>query len=284
MAIGTTLRGLLGAALLISLPTACAPVESGGASPMSPGSSAGIQVRRDAPAPRDGTGRPTAAPAKAARLFSQTEVESLTGIVAGPDGATGEVLTGARLWDENQSLHFGAGSARVTPAECSGVLAWAMLMSEGIPAAGTFTGTPSEPVFVVVSADRDAVLTLAFPSVSKLPDCSPASLTVENGSFTATYQRASAFTDADQSFAVIATLVVEGQRPAHFLRVAAKNGTLFIQATMPLADPSDYRNEADRLTGYINQVVRGEQQLLLGASPGPVPGPAQEPPGRLESS
>jgi hypothetical protein len=70
-----------------------------------------------------------------------------------------------------------------------------------------------------------------------------------------------------------------------------KNGTLFIQATMLLADPSDYRNEANRLTGYINQVVgginqvvRGEQQLLLGASPGPGPEPEQEPPGRLESS
>lgn len=37
---------------------------------------------------------------------------------------------------------------------------------------------------------------------------------------------------------------------------------------MPLADPSDYRNEANRLTGYINQVVRGEQQLLIGVSPG----------------
>jgi hypothetical protein len=166
-----------------------------------------------------------------------------------------------------------------------------MLMSEGIPAAGTYSRTRAEPVFVVVSADRDALLTLAFPSVSKLPDCSPVSLTIENGSFTATYQRASAFTDADQSFAVIGTIVVEGQRPAHFLRVAAKNGTLFIQATMLLADPSDYRNEANRLTGYINQVVgginqvvRGEQQLLLGASPGPGPEPEQEPPGRLESS
>jgi hypothetical protein len=28
--------------------------------------------------------------------------------------------------------------------------------------------------------------------------------------------------------------------------VAAKNGTLFVQATMPLADPRDYRNEANR--------------------------------------
>lgn len=81
-----------------------------------------------------------------------------------------------------------------------------MLMSAGLPAAGTFSGTRAEPVFIAVSADRDAVLALAFPSVVKLPDCSPANLTVENGSFTATYQRASAFTDADQSFAVIASL------------------------------------------------------------------------------
>lgn len=145
------------------------------------------------------------------------------------------------MWDENQSLHFGAGSARVSPAECSDVLAWAMLLSAGLPAAGTFSGTRAEPVFIAVSADRDSVLALAFPSVFKLPDCSPANLTVENGSFTVTYQRASAFTDADQSFSVIATIIVEGQPPAHFLRVAAKNGTLFSQATMPLADPSDYR-------------------------------------------
>lgn len=157
---------------------------------------------------------------RAARLFSQAEVESLAGIVSGPDGVTGEVLTGGRLWDENQSLHFGAGSAQVSPAKCSGVLAWAMSMSAELPAAGTF--------------------------------------------------------------------IVEGQRPAHSLRVAAKNGTLYVQATMPLADPSDYRNEANRLTGYINQVVRGEQQLLDGASPSPSPGPGpapgEEPPGGLESS
>ncbi|WP_410554409.1 hypothetical protein [Arthrobacter globiformis] len=164
------------------------------------------------------------------------------------------------------------------------MLAWAMLMSAELPAAGTFSGTRAEPVFVAISADRDAALTLAFESVFKLPDCSPATLTVEDGSFTATYQRASAFTDADKSFAVIATIIMEGRRPAHFLRVAAKDGTLFIQATMLLADPDDYRNEADRLTGYINQVVRGERQLLLGASPRPEPGPAKEPPGGLESS
>lgn len=177
-------------------------------------------------------------------------METLGGVVAGPGGVTGEVLTGGRLWDENQSLHFGAGSAQVSPAKCSGVLAWAMLMSAGLPAAGTFSGTRAEPVFIAVSADRDALLALAFPSVVKLPDCSPANLTVENGSFTATYQRASAFTDADQSFALIATIIVGGRRPAHFLRVAAKNGPLFVQATMPLADP----------------------------------GPGQSPPGGLESS
>lgn len=104
----------------------------------------------------------------------------------------------------------------------------------------------SEPVFVVVSADRDAVLALAFPSITKLPDCSPANLTIGNGSFTATYQRTSAFTEADQSYAVIATIFVEGQCPTHFLRVAAKNGILFVQATMPLADPADYPDEANR--------------------------------------
>ena len=81
---------------------------------------------------------------------------------------------------------------------------------------------------------------------------------------------------------MIATTIFEGQRPAHFLRVAAKNGTLFVQATMPLADPGDYRNEANVLTGYINQVVRAEQQLMDGASPGPEPG--QEPPRSFSNS
>ena len=49
-------------------------------------------------------------------------------------GVAGEVLTGARFRDQNQSLHFGAGAARVSPAECSDVPAWAMLMSDGLPA------------------------------------------------------------------------------------------------------------------------------------------------------
>ncbi|MET3935650.1 hypothetical protein [Arthrobacter sp. OAP107] len=53
---------------------------------------------------------------------------------------------------------------------------------------------------------------------------------------------------------------------------------------MLLADPGDYRNEANRITGYINQVMRGERQLLVGASPRPEQGPADEPPGGLESS
>lgn len=277
MALGKILRGLAGAALVMNLLTACAPAAPGRATSGSQGSAAGSEVSKDA-----------TVPAKAARIFSQGEVETLAGIVVGPNGVTGEVLTGGRLWDQNQSLHFGAGSARVRPAECSDVLAWAMLMSAGLPSAGTFSGTRAEPVFIAVSADRDAVLALNFPAVSKLPDCSPASMTVEDRSFTATYQRASAFTDADQSFAVIATIILEGRRPAHFLRVAAKNGTLFVQATMSLEDPEDYRAEADRLTGYINQVVRGEQQFLDGASPdpgpGPEPGPGQEPPRGLESS
>lgn len=273
------LHGLAGTALVMNLLTACAPGAPGGAASGPHGSATGSEASRDA-----------TVPAKAARLFSQAEVETLAGIVAGPGGVSGEVLSGERLWDENQSLHFGAGSARVSPAECSDVLAWAMLMSAGLPSAGTFSGTRAEPVFIAVTADRDAVLALAFSSISKLPDCSPVSMTVEDSSFTATYQRASAFTDADQSFAVIATIILEGRQPAHFLRVASKNGTLFVQATMSLADPVDYRAEADRLTGYINQVVRGEQQLLDGASPDPGPGPepgpgpGQEPPGGLESS
>ncbi|MGO4807677.1 hypothetical protein AB4089_21440 [Arthrobacter sp. 2MCAF15] len=289
MALGNKRRRPWAAVLALGLLTACAPFSPAGgpfarSMPASPGPAAGIEASRDAAAP-DG-GSPPSAPAKAARLFSQAEVESLAGVVAGPGGVTGEVLTGGPLWDENQSLHFGAGSAQVSPAKCSGVLAWAMLMSGELPAAGTFSGTDAEPVFVAVTADRDAVLALAFSSVRKLPDCSPARLTMENGTFTATYQRASAFTEADQSYAVIATIFLKGRPPAHFLRVAAKNGTLFVQATMPLADPANYRTEADFLTLYINQVVRGEQQLLDGASPSPGPGPEpwQEPPGDIESS
>lgn len=112
MALGNMLRGLWGAALLICLLTACVPAAPGGATLVSPGPAAGIEASRDAPPP-----------AKGARPFSQAEVETLAGVVAGPCGVTGEVLTGGRLWDENQSLHFGAGSAQVSPAKCSGVLA-----------------------------------------------------------------------------------------------------------------------------------------------------------------
>lgn len=271
------LHSLAGAALVTILLAACVPAEPGGADSR-PFSSATSSA-----APKD-----AAVTAKGTRLFSQADVETLAGIVAGPGGATGEVLTGERLWDTNQSLHFGAGSARVIPAECSDVIGWATLMAEGIPSAGTFSGTRAEPVFIAVSADRDAALALAFRSITKLPDCSPATMTLEDQSFTATYQRASAFTDADQSFAVIATIIIEGRQPAHFLRVAAKNGTLFVQATMSLADPDNYRAEADRLTGYVNQVVHGEQQLLDGARPspgqGPDPGPEQEPPSVIRSA
>jgi hypothetical protein len=276
---GKIVRGLYGITLLLSLLTACAPGSFGGAALESPkpvpAETGGVEASRQA-APGDGTAKPSTAPVKGARLFSQAEVETLAGLVTGPGGSAGEVLTGGQLWDENQSLHFGAGAARVSPAECSDVLAWAMLMSAGLPAAGTFSGTSAEPAFVVVSADRDAALALAFPSIFQLPDCSPARLTVADGSFTATYHSASAFTDADQTYAVIATIIRAGRQPAHFLRVAAKNGTLFVQATMPLADPGGYRDEANRLTGYINQVVHGEQQLLDGADVGPAP--TQEPP------
>lgn len=270
------LHSLAGAALVTILLAACVPAEPGGADSGPPSSATSA-------APKD-----SAVTAKGTRLFSQADVETLAGIVAGPGGATGEVLTGERLWDTNQSLHFGAGSARVIPAECSDVIGWATLMGEGIPSAGTFSGTHAEPVFIAVSADRDAALALAFRSIAKLPDCSPAAMTLEDQSFTATYQRASAFTDADQSFAVIATIILDGRRPAHFLRVAAKNGNLFVQATMSLTDPDNYRAEADRLTGYVNQVVHGEQQLLDGARPspgrGPDPGPEQEPPSVIKSA
>jgi len=270
------LHSLAAAALVTILLVASVPAEPGADSgtPSSATSTA---------APKD-----SAVTGKGTRLFSQADVETLAGIVAGPGGATGEVLTGERLWDTNQSLHFGAGSAEVIPAECSDVIGWATLMAEGIPSAGTFSGTHAEPVFIALSADRDAALALALRSITKLPDCSPATMTLDDQSFTATYQRASAFTDADQSFAVIATIIMEGRRPAHFLRVAAKNGTLFVQATMSLTDPDNYRAEADRLTGYVNQVVHGEQQLLDGARPspgrGPDPGPEQEPPSVTKSA
>lgn len=65
---GNILRGLAGATLLSSLLTACVPA--------APAPTRGFEVSQDAAAPGDETGSPTAAPAKAARLFSQAEVET----------------------------------------------------------------------------------------------------------------------------------------------------------------------------------------------------------------
>jgi hypothetical protein len=201
-------------------------------------------------------------------------VEALAGAVTGPGGNTGPVLTGGDLWDQTQSLHFGAGAVQVSPADCAGVLAWAMLMSDGLPAAGTVSGTLADPVFLAISADRDDVLALAFPSVVELPDCSPARLTLENGTATATYRRASAFTDADGTYAVVASFAADGNETGHFLRVAAKTGTLFVQAIAQVADPDDYRAAADRLTGYVNRVVAAQKRLgpLSILAPPSVPG------------
>ncbi|KUM33512.1 hypothetical protein [Arthrobacter sp. EPSL27] len=256
--------------------TACTPLAPGSAAPpASPADSEETGSASDSGASgaagAAGPGK-SAPPAPAARLFSQEEVEALAGSVAGPGGEIGDVLTGGDLWDVSQSFHFGAGAAEVSPSGCADVLAWAMLMSDGLPAAGTFSGTRAEPVHLVVSADRGDVLALAFPTIFKLPDCSPVSLTVVDGTATANYRRASAFTDADGTYAVLASIGADGADPGHFLRVAAKTGTLFVQAIVRVADPDDYRAAADRLTGYVNQVVAAQKRVEQGLDPLPPAG------------
>ena len=264
---------MVAAALTASALTGCAPSAQGPKEDFVQAPSAGASSRGpDADASATPTVPTTippspATPAKAARLYSQADVESMVGVFSDPGGGPAFVLSGEAFWIKNWSFHFNAGGAKVTPAGCGDILAWSTLMADDTPAAGTFSGTSNDPVFLAVTADRDDQLSLAFSSVSKLPDCSPARLTSGKDTATATYLRASAFTDGGRTYAVIASLAIEGKRSIQFLRVAAKNGTLFVQAIAQIQDPDDYRTTADRLTGYINNVFRGQDRLDNGLDP-----------------
>ena len=134
-------------------------------------------------------------------------------------------------------------------------MGWATLTADGLPAAGSVTGTVAHPAFVAVSADRDDVLALTFEGISKLDRCSPVTLTFDDGTAIVEYRRASAFSDAGMTYAVIGTFTPSGGKAKHVLRVAGKIGTLFVQASAFISNPDDYRAEADRLSGFINQVA-----------------------------
>lgn len=54
---------------------------------------------------------------------------------------------------------------------------------------------------------------------------------------------------------MIGTFTPSGGKAEHVLRVAGKIGTLFVQASAFISNPDDYRAEADRLSGFINQVA-----------------------------
>lgn len=133
------------------------------------------------------------------RLYTQDEVSTLAGSIVGPDGHLATVLDDDDFWDQNQSVHFGAYTAEVSPKDCSNQLGWATLTADGLPAA--------------------------------------------------------AFSDAGMTYAVIGTITPPSGKTKHVLRVAGKIGTLFVQASANISNPDDYRADADRLSGFINQVA-----------------------------
>lgn len=211
-------------------------------------------------------------------LYSQAEVEALAGAVTGPDGDPSLLLSEEEFWKANFRVHFGADMPDVvTPAECSDLLGWATLIADDTPAAGSKSGTPDHPAYVVVSGDRDDMLTMTFDGIGKLHKCSPVELHLNGETATATFERASAFTDAGMTYAVIASITPPGSETRHVLRVAGKMGTLFVQASGNLDNPADYREEADRLSKYVNQVVAAGRSLAEdGIMPTPVAAPGQK--------
>ncbi len=98
-------------------------------------------------------------------------------------------------------------------------------------------------------------MALTFEGISQLERCSPVTLTYKNGTAIVDYRRASAFSDAGMTYAVIGTFKPSSGKVEHVLRVAGKIGTLLVQASASISNPDDYRAEADRLSGFINQVA-----------------------------
>lgn len=165
---------------------------AGSASPTQTAGAAGGAVDPDAAAE---TKPPTRRPS-AQRLYSQDEVSALAGSIVGPDGHLATVLDAHDFWNQIQNVHFGAGVAEVSPKECSDQLGWATLTADGLPAAGSVIGTAAHPAFVAVSADRDDVLALTFEGITRLERCSPVTMIFDDGTATAEYRQASAFSDA----------------------------------------------------------------------------------------
>lgn len=195
-------------------------------------------------------------------LYSQAEVEALASATTNPDGTPTTLLSEADFWEANYRVHFGVtDEGSVSPKECYKQLAWATLTADGIPSAGSVGGTPEHPAFVAVSGDRQGMLTQTFNGISRLENCSPVQLDNGGETATATFQQASAFTDAGKTYAVIAGISSPGVPPQYVLRVAGKMGALFVQASTNLDNPDDYRAEADRLSEYVNQVVAAGRSL-----------------------
>jgi hypothetical protein len=257
------------AVVVVCLLTACVPGFLRKLAPESEASQAASPENTTSTAPE------APAPNVFTHLYSQAEVEALAGAVTGPDGGPSLLLSKEEFWKANFRVHFGADMPDVvTPAECSDLLGWATLIADDTPAAGSKTGSPDHPAYVVVSGDRDDMLTMTFDGISKLDKCSPVELHIDGKTATATFERASAFTDAGKTYAVIASVTPSGGATRHVLRVAGKIGTLFVQASGNLDDPGEYRAEADRLSAYVNQVVAAGQSL---AEDGVLPTPAAAP-------
>lgn len=226
---------------------------------------------------------PSASPEAPARnvfthRYSQAEVEALASAATNPDGTPVTLLSEADFWEANYRVHFGVTEkGAVSPKECYAQLAWATLTSDGIPSAGSLGGMPGHPAFVAVSGDRNDMLEMTFDDIAQLENCSPVQLNNGSDTATATYQQASAFTDAGATYAVIAGIGAPGVPPQYFLRVAGKVGALFVQVSGRIDNPDDYRAEADRLSEYVNQVVAAGRSLAEdGIMPTPAAAPGQK--------
>ena len=187
---------------------------------------------------------------------------ALAGAITSSDGSRARVLGEQEFWEQNLDAHFRVVQADVSPQKCANQLGWSTLTVEGILVAGSKVGPQDHVAFVAVSADRDDMLSLSFNAIARLEDCSPLRITAGGQTATATYRHVTAYTDADVTHAVIASLTPPSGAVRHLMRVAAKSGTLFVQASANIDSPDNFRAESERLSGLVNQVLAAQKKLV----------------------